>query len=125
MKTAYEIALDRCEFLEAIPPITDPLGKSWNQPERSEILIDETHALMTRRTFDQLAEYSGSFPTGVYEGKMWKRHDGSFDREYLRHGGKPVWMLVWYGRCSKPDHVSNNFRTIVLIDGDFPNGASA
>jgi hypothetical protein len=116
MKTAYEIALARCESFEAIPPITDLLGKNWNQPERSEILIDDTHALMTRFTFDKLAEYSASFPTGVYEGKMWKRHDGAFDTEYISRGGKPVWMLFWYGRHPDPDKVSNNYRTILVVD---------
>lgn len=90
------------------------------QPDRSEILIDDTHALMTMRTFEDLAEYSGTKPTGVYEGKMWRRHDGVFDYRFLASGGKPEWLLCWYGRCDKPDYVSNNSRKIILLDGDLP-----
>jgi hypothetical protein len=66
-----------------IPIITDPLGKYWEQPDRRQIQIVDGAACMTRKTFDQLAEYSGSVPTGVYPGKMWKRLDGVFDAEFL------------------------------------------
>ncbi len=103
-----------------IPPITHELGRHWKQPPTSEILIDDTHALMTRKTFEKLAEYSASKPTGVYEGKMWRRHDGSFDREFLARGGKPVWLLCWYGESELRDFVSNNSRIILLSDGEFP-----
>lgn len=103
-----------------IPPMTHPLGSHWKQPRTSEILLDDTHALMSRRTFDDLSEYSASNPSGVYEGKMWKREDGAFDREFLARGGKPEWLLCWYGESEKPDHVSNNSRKIILLDGDLP-----
>ncbi len=99
-----------------IPPITHPLGKHWDQPPTSDILIDDTHAVMTRITFEKLHEYSGTFPSGVYEGKMWRRHDGAFDFEYLAKDGKPVWKLVWFGYCDDPDKVSNNFRDILIVD---------
>lgn len=99
-----------------IPPITDPLGRNWQQPDRSEILIDDTHALMSRQTFQTLKEYSATFPTGVYEGKMWKRHDGALDHGFLARGGKPVWLLVWFGLSDNPDTVSNNFREILILD---------
>lgn len=99
-----------------IPPITDPLGRYWKQPPVTDILIDDTHALMTEETFRQLMEYSATNPTGAYEGKMWRRHDGSFDREFLAHGGKPVWMLCWYGESKiGPGYVSNNYREILLV----------
>lgn len=120
MKTALEIAMDRAEDLDPIPPITDPMGKSWSQPNRREILIDDMHAVMSLRAFKTLHEYSGTFPTGVYEGKMWKRHNGIFDREFLRRGGKPEWCLCWYGKSDKPGHVSNNLRVILLTDGSLP-----
>lgn len=103
-----------------IPPITDPLGRHWDQPPTSDILLDDTHALMTTRTFEDLLEYSATNPTGAYEGKMWRRHDGAFDREFRARGGKPVWLLCWYGESDKPDHVSNNSRAIILLDGDLP-----
>ena len=109
--------------LSVIPPITHGLGKSWDQPATGEILIDDTHALMTRATFDRLAEYSASRPTGAYEGKMWKRHDGAFDHDFLRRGGKPEWLLCWYGVSEKPGFVSNHHRKIILVDGALPGGA--
>lgn len=57
---------------QIIPPITDPLGKHWQQPHRRFIELDNTHALMSEQTFKGLKEYSTSIPTGRYEGKMWK-----------------------------------------------------
>jgi hypothetical protein len=106
--------------IHPIPPITDPLGRSWEQPGRECIEVDEKFALMSRAVFDLLPEYSCSNPTGAYEGKMWKRHDGSFDREFLARGGKPTWLLCWYGVSDKPGYVSNNFREIILADGELP-----
>jgi hypothetical protein len=103
-----------------IPPMTHPYGAYWDQPPTSEIILDDTHALMTRRTFEQLPEYSASKPTGVYEGKMWRRHDGAFDQEFRARGGKPIWLLCWYGIDENPDFVSNNSRKIILVDGDLP-----
>jgi hypothetical protein len=90
------------------------MGSGWDQPDRSLISIDATHALMSQGAFDQLAEYSATNPTGKYPGKMWKRHDGSFDREYLDAGGKPTWLLVWYGRHPDPNLLSINYREIVI-----------
>lgn len=118
--SSLDVAMARADALEIIPPITDPMGKHWDQPDRREILIDDTHAVMSLRSFNKLHEYSGSFPSGVYEGKMWKRHNGIFDREFIRRGGKPTWMLVWYGKSDKPGFVSNNLRTILLTDGALP-----
>jgi hypothetical protein len=100
-----------------IPSITDPLGSSWEQPAISQILIDDTHALMNTSTFKSLKEYSASNPSGVYEGKMWKRHDGAHDFDFLKRGGKPKWLLCWYGySLIGPGYVSNNFRIILLAD---------
>lgn len=78
-----------------IPPITEPMGRYWEQPDPSLIFIDGTHALMTRKTFDRLANYSASNPTGAYPGKIWRRHDGAFDYAFRARGGRPVWMLCW------------------------------
>lgn len=85
-----------------IPPITDPLGKYWRQPDRNRIEVDETHALMTEADFESLSEYSTSIPSGVYPGKMWRRQqvDG--------------WYLVWFGECADPSKCSINFRKALL-----------
>ncbi len=104
------MAVAACE----IPPITDPMGKYWQQPDRSRIVIDDTHALMDLKTFEELAEYSCSQPSGVYEGKMWKRHNGIYDRRFIAAGGVPNWMLCWYGSCDDPSKVSNNYRDILI-----------
>ena len=76
-----------------IPAMTDPMGRYWNQPPRDRIVVDETHALMDSSTFKALPEYSGTIPTGVYPGKMWRRHDGIFDQKATRKR----WLLCWYG----------------------------
>lgn len=95
-----------------IPPITDPLGRSWRQPNPASILIDDTHAVMDARTFAALADYSSSLPSGVYPGKMWKRHDGLFDRTCKPE--ERTWLLVWFGECEDPRLCSNNFRKILV-----------
>lgn len=122
------------EYTHEIPLITDPLGSGWQQSERAGIEITQTRAIMSRDAFEELREYSCTRPTGVYAGKMWKRFDGAFDRVYLAAGGKPEWMLCWYGHCQKPecpgveckDYVSNHHRLIfirrtvggVVVDND-------
>ena len=55
-----------------IPPITDPLGRYWDQPNRENILIDKDNAMMTDGEFCQLANYELTNPTGTYIGKMWR-----------------------------------------------------
>lgn len=95
-----------------IPPITDPMGKRWRQPDPAEIEIDCTHALMSQKTFDALPEYSCTFPTGVYPGKMWKRFDGLFDKKCKPEDRK--WILMWFGECEDPTMCSNNFREILI-----------
>ena len=107
--------------MSPIPPITDPLGRHWEQPDRSLISIDDEFARMSFATFKDLPEYSASKPTGVYPGKMWKRHDGAHDYAFLRSGGKPEWLLCWYGESEKgPGWCSNHSRKIVLTDGELP-----
>ena len=76
---------------QIIPPITDPLGKHWQQPHRRFIELDDTHALMSEQTFKGLKEYSTSIPTGRYESKMWKGFI------------KGEWYLVWLA----PDTIMN------------------
>lgn len=95
-----------------IPPITDPLGRAWDQPSVADMLLDDKHALMTSKTFESLHEYSYSIPTGVYEGKMWKSCPGKF----YRNCPDGVWYLLWFGHSNDPNYVSNNQREIIVVD---------
>jgi len=102
--------------VEAIPPITDEMGRSWEQPDRRGILVDDTYAVMTQRDFDALHEYSGTMPSGVYPGKMWKRHDGAYDVAFRRAGGVPEWLLCWYGFSDKGEgYCSINSRKVLIV----------
>jgi hypothetical protein len=89
---------------QAIPEMTDPLGKYWGQPDANNILIDDTHALMAAADFDKLKEYSQSQPSGVYVGKMWKS---------CYRGDK--WYLNWWGFSDDPNMCSGNFREIIVV----------
>lgn len=91
--------------MNAIPEITNELGKHWQQPRIDEILLDDTHALMGKSAFDNLLEYSTSIPSGVYVGKMWKGR--------YKEGG---WYLAWFSKCEDPKFVNNNYREILLLD---------
>jgi hypothetical protein len=86
-----------------IPPITHPLGRAWDQPDRAEILVDDKHAVMSADTLKELAEYNTSIPSGVYEGKMWKRVQSSET------------LLCWFGPSPHPDKCSINFRPVLLL----------
>jgi hypothetical protein len=94
-----------------IPEITNEMGRNWSQPSTSKILVDDTHALMDEATFKELAEYSSSIPSGVYDGKMWKRHDGIYDKKATTH----TWMLMWYGPSVDPEKCSINTRLILKL----------
>ncbi len=85
-----------------IPPITDPLGKSWKQPHRRYIEIDNTHALMSEQTFKGLMEYSCTIPTGRYEGKMWKEF------------ANDEWYLVWFATDENPNCLRIEKRKILI-----------
>lgn len=97
-----------------IPPMTDPMGRSWDQPPRERILVDEKHALMTKADFESLHEYSATMPTGVYPGKMWRRHNGAFDPKCRPED--VTWLLVWYEECDVPSMCSVSFRPVLLVD---------
>ncbi len=94
--------------MNEIPPIVDPMGKHWRQPRAEDILIDATHALMTTKTLAELGEYSTSFPSGVYDGKMWKRNEGVFIK-----GGSL--LLCWYGPSDEPGSCLVNSRKIITV----------
>lgn len=69
-----------------VPPITDRLGRHWEQPPVQDIEFDYEYAYMTEEAFDKLGEYSTSIPTATYAGKMWK----------ARIGKTKNWKLRWY-----------------------------
>jgi hypothetical protein len=95
---------------DKIPPITNPMGRYWDQPDRSRIELSSNYAYMDNKTFHILAEYHYSNPTGVYEGKMWRRHI------HYKEGEKSFdyWLLMWYGPHPDPGKVSVNKRTIKI-----------
>lgn len=96
-------------MIHAIPPITDPMGKSWRQPDLTDLNVQGTHALLSRVEFDGLPEYSSSYPTGVYPGKAWKCHWRGADR----------WFLRWFGIVPGNDKVCSNHQLEILIVGGF------
>lgn len=91
-------------MLDLLPQMTHPLSTAWNQPPTTDIAFYDDIAIMDRPTLDLLPEYSTSIPTGVYEGKMWRR-------ALLGEG----WVLCWYGPADDPDKCSINSRPIRLI----------
>jgi hypothetical protein len=98
-----------------VPPMVDPHGRYWEQPDPARMLIDDTHAVMTPAAFAELKEYSASIPSGVYVGKMWKRHDGVYDPRC-----KPAdyrWLLCWFGESERgPDYCTTNCREILVSE---------
>jgi len=59
-----------------VPPITCELGKSWRQPNPHNFVWDDDCVAMSREDYERLHTYDCTDPTGIYEGKMWKRHSG-------------------------------------------------
>ena len=108
MTTALEVALKRAEALEWIPRMTHPLSKVWQQPDRSEITVDDKYALMDRKAFSRLKEYSSSIPSALYVGKMWKR-GWPFRDPRLK------WFLCYVVPHEDPTKVVIREREIVLI----------
>jgi hypothetical protein len=85
-----------------IPPMTDPLGKHWQQPaDIRHAPMDGEHVLLTKSQIDALPEYSSSYPSGTYDGKCWKREGDGF------------WWLCWYYPNPKPNTISIGSRIII------------
>ena len=70
----------------------------FDQPQESDVLVDETHAVMTRITLKQLPDYSCSIPTGNYVGKRWRR------------AYQEGWLM---GEMTNPDPVTGLARNII------------
>lgn len=96
---------DYLQWVNKIPPIIDPYGEKWEQPDPSQIVIDADVAIMTGETFRELQTLNFTFPSSGYPGKMWK------------HYFKNNWYLAWFGYSEKGnDFCSNNFRKISIIE---------
>lgn len=108
LKTAVQCGMARSENSHPIPPITDPMGKHWKQPIRFEIEIDKIHALMGKRAFDELQEYSYTNPSGIYPGKMWKAKEAHKEIAW-------VWVLRWFGEHEDPNFVIKHQREILVV----------
>lgn len=60
---------------------------------------------MPQEVLDALLKYDTTYPSGVYEGKMWRRTDGD------------VSFLLWYSNePNDPDHCRVNYRKIIVFD---------
>jgi hypothetical protein len=101
---------------ESIPPITDPMGRHWQQPDLTSLDISGDTVELTQREFDALMEYSTTLPSGVYPGKCWKAEG----MDWPKGGGFPkatgIWYLRWFGECDDPKKCSNNQRVIRFIN---------
>lgn len=92
-----------------IPPMIHPYGAHWVQPNPKNIVLDKDYAMMSKKDFDLLPDYTCSQPTGKYNGKMWKGllHVPKNDR----------WYLAW---CHDENTVSQeiyiSYREILIID---------
>lgn len=98
---------------EAIPPITEPMGRSWRQPDMTQVEITSEHARLTKAQFDALPEYSTSYPSGVYPGKCWKAQKAE-DLGGGRWRWTDTWLLRWFGECEDPTKCSNHQREIII-----------
>ena len=60
----------------------------------------------------ELPEYSGTRPTGVTNGKRWRRHDGV----YARDGIPPVWLICEYEVFEQTQtYVTHHYRPRVRV----------
>lgn len=87
-----------------IPPMIDPLGRHWRQPDGlRDAPMDDTHVLLTSAQVHGLPEYSNSYPSGTYDGKCWKRDCG----DHMR--------LCWYHPHTDPKLIGIGSREIIEV----------
>lgn len=69
------------------------------------ICLDDEHFLISQADFDALPEYSCSLPTGVFDGKCWKRYDNG------------VWWIGCYIEEDPPhpDGLMTPFRRALVV----------
>ena len=92
-----------------IPLITHPFGRAWQQPPKYLILVDDTHAVMSRLDFEILMDYTRSQPSALYNGKMWK-----IQRKF-EDGVK--WFLCYcHNENNNTSEIEIAYREILIID---------
>jgi hypothetical protein len=71
--------------------------------------------------FLNLPDYSATYPTGTTPGKVWRRLDGAFDRDFIKAGGKPYWMVMQYDPdCPKDAKTTKilRFKPIIVVKAE-------
>ncbi|MDH2313081.1 hypothetical protein [Methylobacterium brachiatum] len=68
-----------------------------------DLIAEFPRLRLTPQQFDNLSDYSASYPTGTTPGKMWRRLDGAFDRAFIQSGGQPYWMVMQYDPAAPSD----------------------
>jgi hypothetical protein len=65
----------------------------------------------------RLPEYSATNPTGVFPGKVWRRHDGLYDRNARLNGLQPRWIICTYEEIPDDPTMCKNgrYRPVVRI----------
>lgn len=102
---------------KVVPAIELDLGRNWSQPTRDflnfhmapeqpgSLVLKPKAVYMTKRTMEELREYSSTTPTGVYPGKMWRGH------------WDDTWYLLWFSEVkSDPNMCAVNSCPILLLD---------
>lgn len=72
-------------------------------PQPRDFIATLPRLRLTPQQFEDLRDYSASYPTGTTPGKMWRRLDGAFDYAFIRAGGKPYWMVMQYDPAAPSD----------------------
>lgn len=81
----------------------------WRQKRAGLLmLLDDDSAIMTRREFDDLDNYSCTIPSGTFVGKIWKRGEPYRDPSQ--------WFLGEYTSHEDPDTIGIKWRRIYIID---------
>jgi len=100
------------DYLYQIPPISEEDKKEFcrhrTQPDTKDILLNKTHAIMSKEIFTALEEQYRYFPRHsgdwyVYTGRIWKHKDGD------------QWYLCWFGTHTKPNMCTNHSRKIIVL----------
>lgn len=66
------------EIENPVPDITADMGRSWRQPKASGLTFyedigkRECYVVMSKQDREKLQHYAWGFPSGVYDGKMWR-----------------------------------------------------
>jgi hypothetical protein len=83
-----------------IPKLTAKRLQYWQQPDKSEIIVDDSHALMSLDTFNRLQNLRYDYHN-VYcdEGKMCRYNN----------------IFYWFGYHKDPNKVSINYREIIIL----------